>query len=73
MNNFLDIHGTDAADLRHMIDHAIAMKTARADRPKGALDDEQPLKDRVVALIFEKPSTRTRVSFDVGVLSLIHI
>ena len=67
MNHFLDLHKTDAADLRHMIDTAHAMKAARNDRPKGALDDEQPLAGRMVALIFEKPSTRTRVSFDVGV------
>jgi ornithine carbamoyltransferase len=67
MNHFLDLHKTDAAVLRHMIDTAHAMKAARNDRPKGALDDEQPLAGRMVALIFEKPSTRTRVSFDVGV------
>ena len=67
MTHFLDIHTTDAADLRAIIDKAAAMKTARADRPKGAPDDDQPLKDHMVALIFEKPSTRTRVSFDVGV------
>ena len=67
MNHFLDISKTDAGALRAMLDSAAAMKTARAGRPRGAPDDEQPLKDRVVALIFEKPSTRTRVSFDVGV------
>ena len=67
MSHFLDIHKTDPVDLRGMIDNAAAMKKARAGRPKGALDDEQPLKDHMVALIFEKPSTRTRVSFDVGV------
>jgi ornithine carbamoyltransferase len=67
MNHFLDIHKTGAADLRSMIDQAGAMKQARLGRPKAALDDEQPLKDHMVALIFEKPSTRTRVSFDVGV------
>jgi len=50
-----------------MIDQSIKMKRARADRPKGAADDTQPLAGRMVALIFEKPSTRTRVSFDVGV------
>ncbi|NAZ37200.1 ornithine carbamoyltransferase [Rubellimicrobium sp. CFH 75288] len=67
MKHFLDIHTTDPADLRAMISHARAMKAARRDRPRGAPDDEQPLKGRMVALIFEKPSTRTRVSFDVGV------
>jgi ornithine carbamoyltransferase len=67
MKHFLDIHKTDAADLRGMIDAARSMKDARAGRPKGAPDDEQALKGRMVALIFEKPSTRTRVSFDVGV------
>lgn len=50
-----------------MIDQASVMKQARLSRPKGALDDDQPLAGRMVALIFEKPSTRTRVSFDVGV------
>ena len=67
MNHFLDINKTDPAALRHMIDNASSMKAARAGRPKGALDDDLPLKDHMVALIFEKPSTRTRVSFDVGV------
>ena len=67
MKHFLDIHTTDPAELRGMIDAAKSMKDARQGRPKGALDDAQPLKDHMVALIFEKPSTRTRVSFDVGV------
>lgn len=67
MNHFLDIHLTDPTELRHIIDSATAMKNARQGRPRGAADDDQPLKDHMVALIFEKPSTRTRVSFDVGV------
>jgi len=67
MNHFLDIHTTDADELRKIIDQAKTTKTARAGLPKAAPDAEQPLKDRMVALIFEKPSTRTRVSFDVGV------
>ena len=46
------------------------MKAARAGRPKGAPDDVLPLAGHMVALIFEKPSTRTRVSFDVGVRQL---
>ena len=67
MKHFLDIHKTDAGALRGMIDHARAMKDARAGQPKGTPDAEQPLAGHMVALIFEKPSTRTRVSFDVGV------
>ncbi|HWL55292.1 MAG TPA: ornithine carbamoyltransferase [Paracoccus sp. (in: a-proteobacteria)] len=67
MNSFLDIHTTDKAELRGMIDNARRMKDARSGKPRGAPDAEQPLKDRMVALIFEKPSTRTRVSFDLGV------
>ena len=67
MNHFLDIHHTPQAELRGIIDNAIAIKNARAGKPRGALDADQPLKDHMVALIFEKPSTRTRVSFDVGV------
>lgn len=67
MTDFLDIHKTDPADLRQIIDQARDMKDARQGRPRGAEDDDQPLKGHMVALIFEKPSTRTRVSFDVGV------
>lgn len=67
MRHFLDIHKTDPADLQHMLDQAAAMKAARAGLPKGTPDAEQPLAGQLVALVFEKPSTRTRVSFDVGV------
>ena len=66
MTHFLDIHKTPPEDLRSILTHAARMKSARQGRPKGAKDDDQPLKDHMVALIFEKPSTRTRVSFDVG-------
>jgi ornithine carbamoyltransferase len=67
MKHFLDIHTTDAADLRGIIDTARATKEARAGQPKAVLDANLPLDGKMVALIFEKPSTRTRVSFDVGV------
>lgn len=67
MTHFIDINKTDPADLRAMLDQASAMKTARAGLPKGTPDADRPLENHMVALIFEKPSTRTRVSFDVGV------
>ena len=67
MNHFLDIHKTAPEELQKIITSAGAVKQARAGLPKAAPDADLPLKDRMVALIFEKPSTRTRVSFDVGV------
>ena len=67
MSHFLDIHKTDPAQLRAILDNAAAIKSARKGRTKGALDDDAALAGHIVALIFEKPSTRTRVSFDVGV------
>ena len=67
MTHFLDIHKTDPSDLRAILDAAAQIKGARDGRTKGARDDDQALAGHIVALIFEKPSTRTRVSFDVGV------
>ena len=67
MNHFLDIHQTPADALHGIIDNARTMKEARAGLPKGTPAAEQPLAGHMVALIIEKPSTRTRVSFDVGV------
>ncbi len=67
MKHFLDIDVTPAGDLHNIIANAQSMKNARDGLPKGTPDAEQPLAGHMVALIFEKPSTRTRVSFDVGV------
>lgn len=66
MTHFLDIHKTSTNDLRSILTNAQAMKDARHGRPKGTPDDDQPLAGHMVALIFEKPSTRTRISFDMG-------
>ncbi len=67
MSHFLDLHKTDASDLAGILSEAHRIKAARQGRPKAMHDDEIPLDGHMVALIFEKPSTRTRVSFDVGV------
>lgn len=57
-------------DLKGILEQAKTMKTARIGLPKGACDEGQPLSQHIVALVFEKPSTRTRTSFDVGVRQL---
>ena len=67
MQHFLDINQLEQQQLRGILDDATRIKTARAGLSKGTLDAEQPLAGQMVALIFEKPSTRTRVSFDLGV------
>ena len=67
MKNFLDINQIEQRQLRSILDDASRIKAARAGLPKGTKDVELPFAGQMVALIFEKPSTRTRVSFDVGV------
>jgi len=68
--HFLDIHRLDAADLRAILDDAHARKAARRGKPQGWVDADAPAKDRVLAMIFEKNSTRTRFSFDAAIRQL---
>ncbi len=64
--HFIDIRDHDPATLRHMLDVAGNLKRAL----KAGAPGSRPLAGRVLALIFEKPSTRTRVSFEVGMRQL---
>ncbi|HEY8949736.1 MAG TPA: ornithine carbamoyltransferase [Rhizomicrobium sp.] len=68
--HFLDLSDFDSATLEHLIADARARKTARAGLPHGTADKDAPLAGRVLALIFDKHSTRTRISFDVGMRQL---
>ncbi|MET4683923.1 ornithine carbamoyltransferase [Brevundimonas faecalis] len=70
VRHFLDIHRLDAADLRAILDDAHARKQARKGWPQGRADADAPGKDRVLAMIFEKNSTRTRFSFDAAIRQL---
>ena len=68
MNNprhFTDLSALSPADLRSIIEDARDRKSSIA---KGKL--ERPLAGKCLAMIFDKPSTRTRVSFDVGMRQL---
>ena len=66
MRHFIDLRDFSAETLQMMLDHAQAMKQAR----RAGTGHEQPLAGKTVAMIFEKPSTRTRVSFEIGVVQL---
>ncbi len=70
IKHFLDLDAFDSSMLRRLVDNAKRIKAARLGRPKGQCDDDAPLKGRMLALVFEKPSTRTRISFDVGMRQL---
>jgi ornithine carbamoyltransferase len=65
--HFLDLDRVAPGELRAILDDAARVKAARDGWPRLRPDDDQPLKDRIVALVFEKPSTRTRISFEVGI------
>ena len=68
--HFLDLGDAGADAIAAMIADAIDRKTSRSGWPKGQGDDDAPLAGRVLALVFEKNSTRTRVSFDIAMRQL---
>lgn len=70
VRHFLDLWKLDAADLRTMLEDAKARKAARAGWPLGRPDADAPARDRTLAMIFEKNSTRTRFSFDAAMRQL---
>ncbi|WP_448579791.1 ornithine carbamoyltransferase [Thermaurantiacus sp.] len=68
--HFLNLADAGPEGLRTILAEARRRKSARAGRPKGAADDGAPLSGHVLAAIFEKPSTRTRLSFDLAMRQL---
>lgn len=70
MKHFLDLIDIPASELRAILDDAKATKAARTGWTKGKVDDGAPLADHVLAMIFEKSSTRTRTSFDMAIRQL---
>ena len=67
IRHFVDLTDISREELRGMIEASLAMKVARK---KSRLNEKKPLAGQTLAMIFDKPSTRTRVSFDVAMRQL---
>jgi ornithine carbamoyltransferase len=68
--HFLDLSDHDSATLKALIADARKRKLARSGLSKGVPDADVPLDGKVLAMIFDKQSTRTRISFDVAARQL---
>ena len=70
MRHFLDLSDAGPDGIAAMLNDALARKAARAGFPKGKADADAPLAGHALAMVFEKNSTRTRVSFDMAIRQL---
>jgi ornithine carbamoyltransferase len=66
LRHFLDLNEVPTTDLRKILDASVAIKA----KLKSSDRRDRPLENKTLAMIFEKPSTRTRVSFEVGMRQL---
>jgi ornithine carbamoyltransferase len=65
--HFLDLSDFSGAEIRHLLNVGLEIKSKRR---RGEKAQDRPLEGKVLAMVFDKPSTRTRVSFDVGMREL---
>ena len=70
MKKFINIADINKNDLRLILENAKTRKKKRSDLNKNAIDSDAPLDGKILIMLFEKPSTRTRISFDLAVKQL---
>jgi ornithine carbamoyltransferase len=70
MKNFLNISDLSSQELREIIEEAKTRKSKRKELNKSAADFDKPFAGKSMVMVFEKPSTRTRISFNIAVKQL---
>ena len=70
MKNFINISDLSKNELRSIIDGAKKRKSERGKKANSQPDADQPIQGKTMIMFFAKPSTRTRISFDLAVKQL---
>ena len=70
MKNFINISDLSKNELRSIIDSAKKRKSERGKKANSQPDTDQPIQGKTMIMFFAKPSTRTRISFDLAVKQL---
>ena len=66
MKHFLDLSLINKKELRQIVENSKNRKKNRNNKGKVLVDKDSPLNGKMLLMVFEKPSTRTRLSFDLS-------